>query len=82
MELTDYLWIPILCTLASFFKSWGIGANDCANSFATSVGAKVLTLRQAVLVAAIFEFTGAFLMGSNCYSYSYSTLRINKNERK
>ncbi len=65
MELTDYLWIPILCTLASFFTSWGIGANDCANSFATSVGAKVLTLRQAVLVAAIFEFTGAFLMGSH-----------------
>ena len=48
MELTDYLWIPILCTFASFFTSWGIGANDCANSFATSVGAKVLTLRQAV----------------------------------
>ena len=65
MELTDYLWIPILCTFASFFTSWGIGANDCANSFATSVGAKVLTLRQAVLVAAIFEFTGAFLMGSH-----------------
>ena len=65
MELTDYLWIPILCTFASFFTSWGIGANDCANSFATSVGAKALTLRQAVLVAAIFEFSGAFLMGSH-----------------
>ena len=60
-----YLWIAIVGGLISFFNSWGIGANDCANSFATSVGAKVLTLKQALYVAAVFEFTGAFLMGSH-----------------
>ena len=65
MSLTKFLWIPITCTICSLFTSWGIGANDCANSFATSVGAKVLTLRQAVFIAAIFEFLGAFLMGSH-----------------
>ena len=61
----DYLWIVIFGGFVSFFNSWGIGANDCANSFATSVGAKVLTLRQALYVAAVFEFLGAFLMGSH-----------------
>ena len=62
--LSEYLWIPIIGTFVSFFTSWAIGANDCANSFATSVGAKVLTLKDAVIIAAIFEFLGAFLMGS------------------
>lgn len=65
MVLTEYLWIPISCTIVSLFTSWGIGANDCANSFATSVGANVLTLKQAVIIASIFEFLGAFLMGSH-----------------
>jgi sodium-dependent phosphate transporter len=60
-----YLWIFIVGILFSFYNSWGIGANDCANSFATSVGAKVLNLRQAVLIAAIFEFSGAVFMGSH-----------------
>ena len=63
-----YLWIAVLGGIACFYNSWGIGANDCANSFATSVGAKVLTLRQAIVVAAIFEFLGAFLMGSHVTS--------------
>ena len=63
-----YLWIVIVGGLASFYNSWGIGANDCANSFATSVGAKVLTLKQAIFVAAVFEFLGAFLMGSHVTS--------------
>lgn len=63
-----YLWIVILGGFASFYNSWGIGANDCANSFATSVGAKVLTLKQALVVAAIFEFLGAFLAGNHVTS--------------
>ena len=60
-----YQWIFVCGILFAFYNAWGIGANDCANSFATSVGAKVLTLRQAVVVAAIFEFSGAVLMGSH-----------------
>jgi sodium-dependent phosphate transporter len=60
-----YLWIVIVGGFVSFYNSWGIGANDCANSFATSVGSKVLTLKQAVIIAAVFEFLGAFLMGSH-----------------
>ena len=62
------LWIVIVGGLASFYNSWGIGANDCANSFATSVGAGVLSLRHAIIIAGIFEFLGAFLMGSHVTS--------------
>ena len=60
-----YQWIFVCGIFFAFYNAWGIGANDCANSFATSVGAKVLTMRQAVVVAAIFEFGGAVLMGSH-----------------
>ena len=63
-----YLWILITGAFSSFYNSWGIGANDCANSFATSVGAKVLTLKQAIAIAGVFEFLGAFLMGSHVTS--------------
>ena len=60
-----YLWIFVCGLIFAFYNAWGIGANDCANSFATSVGAKVLTLRNAIIIAAIFEFLGAVLMGSH-----------------
>ena len=60
-----YQWIFICGILFALYNAWGIGANDCANSFATSVGSGVLTLRKAVIIAAIFEFSGAVLMGSH-----------------
>ena len=50
--------------IAGFIMAWGIGANDVSNAMGTSVGSKAITIRQAVIIAAIFEFLGAFLAGS------------------
>ena len=60
-----YEWIFICGIFFAFYNAWGIEPNDCANSFATSVGSGVLTLKKAVIIAAIFEFGGAVLMGSH-----------------
>jgi len=60
-----YTWIFATGVIFAFYNAWGGGANDCANSFATAVGSKTLTLKKAVLVASVFEFTGAVLMGSH-----------------
>src|SRR5210317_1052712 len=62
------LWYLGLACIFGLFMAWGIGANDVANAMATSVGAKALTLKQAILVAAIFEFAGAFLAGGQVTS--------------
>ena len=54
-----------LVLFCGFYVAWNIGANDVANAMGTSVGSGALTLRNAVILAAIFEFSGAFLVGSN-----------------
>ena len=53
----------VLACLFGFFMAWGIGANDVANAMGTSVGSGALTVKQAIIVAAIFEFAGAYLAG-------------------
>ncbi len=53
----------VLACIFGLFMAWGIGANDVANAMGTSVGSGAITIRQAVLIAAIFEFAGAFLAG-------------------
>jgi PiT family inorganic phosphate transporter len=50
--------------LIGFYMAWNIGANDVSNAMGTSVGSRALTLRQAVFLAAIFEFCGAYFAGS------------------
>ena len=61
----DYLWIVVAGGIASFTAAMGIGANDVANAFASSIGSKALTVKSAVVIASIFECAGAILMGSH-----------------
>ncbi len=61
-----YLYVIIaLAIIFGLYMAWGIGANDVANAMGTSVGSGALTLRRAVILAAILEFSGAFLAGTH-----------------
>ena len=55
----------ILACLFGFFMAWGVGANDVANAMGTSVGSRALTIKQAIVVAMVFEFLGAYLAGGS-----------------
>ena len=57
--------LKILVLLVGFYMAWNIGANDVSNAMGTSVGSGALTLRKAVIIAAILEFCGAYFIGGN-----------------
>ena len=66
MDVTTIL--LILAIGFGLYMAWGIGANDVANAMATSVGSRAITIKQAIIIAAIFEFLGAFLAGGEVTS--------------
>jgi len=59
----DVIWIVVVGFLIAFVLAVGIGANDVANTFGTSVGSGVLTMRQACIIASVVETLGAVLLG-------------------
>ncbi len=58
-------WIVVAGFLAGIYMAWNIGANDVANGMASAVGAKAITLRQAVIIGGLLDFIGAVLLGSH-----------------
>jgi phosphate/sulfate permease len=67
-DLREYLWIAVLGGICGFFYGFLIGANDVANAFASTVSSKSVTLKQAVLIASVCEFSGAFFLGASVTS--------------
>lgn len=57
--------ILIIAVSGGFYMAWSIGANDVANAMGTSVGSGALTVKQAVIIAAVLEFAGAFFVGTH-----------------
>ena len=55
----------VLAVVFGFYMTWGIGANDVANSMAPAVGSRAVTVVYALVLAAIFEFAGAVLAGGH-----------------
>ncbi len=70
------MFILIFTSFLAFYLAWNLGANDVANSMGTSVGSKAVTLGQALMIAAVLEFTGAVLFGRQV-SASLATKLIN-----
>jgi len=62
LGLSPVIW---LAGIMALYMAWGIGANDVANAMGTSVGSRSLTIRRAIIVAGVLEFTGAFLAGGH-----------------
>ncbi|KAM9744262.1 sodium-dependent phosphate transporter 2 isoform 1-T3 [Menidia menidia] len=64
MDLSSYLWMVIVGFIIAFVLAFSVGANDVANSFGTAVGSGVVTLKQACILASIFETLGSMLLGA------------------
>eukprot|EP00486_Rosalina_sp_Unknown_P009923 CAMPEP_0201578162 /NCGR_PEP_ID=MMETSP0190_2-20130828/24918_1 /ASSEMBLY_ACC=CAM_ASM_000263 /TAXON_ID=37353 /ORGANISM="Rosalina sp." /LENGTH=556 /DNA_ID=CAMNT_0048011043 /DNA_START=187 /DNA_END=1854 /DNA_ORIENTATION=- len=62
--IDEFTWLVVLGGFVCFAMAWGIGANDVANAFSTSVGARAINLKQATVIAGIFEFVGAIGLGA------------------
>ncbi|XP_063050082.1 sodium-dependent phosphate transporter 2-like [Engraulis encrasicolus] len=62
--LDEYLWMVIVGFIIAFILAFSVGANDVANSFGTAVGSGVVTLKQACILASIFETLGSMLLGA------------------
>lgn len=62
--LTEYMWLLIIGFIIAFILAFSVGANDVANSFGTAVGSGVVTLRQACILATVFETVGSVLLGA------------------
>lgn len=66
--LPEFEWMAIFSVFVAFVMAFGIGANDVANAFGSSVAAKSLTLAQVMVIASIMEFSGAILIGASVTS--------------